>query len=159
MWCSGPEVQNSSSWSSAGSGSSSLLCATSCQDVDTVPPTQNLIPRQMCCSSGQPWEQILCVCVIIVCHMGISALWDLDPFFFCEFREYLRGHLSTNVLQFWTIKKKKRKSSSWIMNLYLEYSGLLNKKKQCWKFKIISTLTLNSSVLGSGGIGSLILRF
>lgn len=34
----GPEVQNSSSWSSAGPGSFSLLCAASCQDVDTVPP-------------------------------------------------------------------------------------------------------------------------
>lgn len=158
MWCSGPEVQNSSSWSSAGSGSSGLLCATSCQDVDTVPPTQNLIPRQMCCSSGQPWEQILCVCVIIVCHMGISALWDLDPFFLWV-QGVFKGPLEYKRPPVLNYKKKKRKSSSWIMNLYLEYSGLLNKKKQCWKFKIISTLTLNSSVLGSGGIGSLILRF
>lgn len=54
--------------------------------------TQNLIPGQMCCSSGQAWEHWLrvsvcvCVCVIVVHvrHMSISAFWE--PTAFCRLR-------------------------------------------------------------------------
>lgn len=73
------EVQWSRSWKQQQLVLCSLLRAASCQDVDTVPPTQNTIPRQMCCSSNQEWRHTLRVPFKCLLFSRTSwALWGLD---------------------------------------------------------------------------------
>lgn len=79
MWRSTPEVQNSSSWSSAGPGGGGVVGVLPSSPFHFLPGcgycsphhhAQNMIPGQMCCSGGQA---DLCVCVAFLHHSTISA--------------------------------------------------------------------------------------
>lgn len=82
MWCGTPEVQNNSSWSSAGRQGPPFFSTPLPARMWILPPPpplprhhqeQNLIPGQMCCSGAHAWDPISVFWGAVLHHSTVSG--------------------------------------------------------------------------------------